>query len=292
MMERSGNLYGPAVLQGNWVEDREQRTIGTNDGLRAVDKDFAKSAELAATRKFEAEISVPEGTGETADTIATCTRYRRHPAPSTTRTMADYGVPAADRFVTTSHQMNHHTNLSYVREDIHSRSMVTASTFASAIKARATALPEAGYGAVVPRHDKNHEQRHWETTAKAAYAAPKRENEERAGFKYEASVTSDPVPFPGELGDVKDQWGQTRGDKEGTFGEHHIRTATRMFVDYRGQDPPRLGITSPDDGEGPPLPLESTKAAPERVDFGRHISAGFGGRDNHRLPGVRIWQDE
>ena len=43
--------------------------------------------------------------------------------------------------------------------------------------------------------------------------------------------------------DGGDPWGRTRESKAGAFGRHHVTSTIRLFVDARGRDRPRLGIT-------------------------------------------------
>jgi hypothetical protein len=43
--------------------------------------------------------------------------------------------------------------------------------------------------------------------------------------------------------DGGDSWGRKKVDKVGKFGGRHVTSTIRMFVDARGIDPPRLGIT-------------------------------------------------
>lgn len=163
----------------------------------------------------------------------------------------------------------------------------------------------------MPRHGSDKDQRHWETTAGSTFKnfALERtlaattgsdggngsvigDDQGLAGFKYDASLKADPLPFPGPRTERPDQWGTTRAQKDAHFGKHHVTTSSRMFVDYRGIDPPRLGIVSPLDGEGPPLPLpSSTGAHNQHKNIKRKNVIAGSQTDNERKPGLRVWQD-
>jgi len=43
--------------------------------------------------------------------------------------------------------------------------------------------------------------------------------------------------------DGGDSWGRKKADKVGKFGARHVTSTIRLFVDSRGIDMPRLGIT-------------------------------------------------
>mmetsp|Transcript_12738 Transcript_12738/g.29316 ORF Transcript_12738/g.29316 Transcript_12738/m.29316 type:complete len:188 (-) Transcript_12738:1124-1687(-) len=173
------------------------------------------------------------------------------------------------------------------------RPMVTAETFHTASIPRTTSKPARGYGAVVKQHPDNHEQRHWETTTGSAYVAHNRGQDPKAGFKYDSSVQANPLPFPCGENAIKTQ--NAKDAKQGSFSEHHICTATRMFLDYRGQQPPRLGIVAPEDAHGPPLPLAIAETYPKQEgpkDFTRKNIIAGDARDNDRRAGFRLWQDD
>lgn len=107
-----------------------------------------------------------------------------------------------------------------------------------------------------------------------------------AGFGYDNSTAYNPIPFPSKNVDGGDPWGRTRADKKPFFGRHHVTSTIKMFVDARGIDPPRLGITIPNDTTMWPR-VEGMPQAQARKCL-----IAYAPKDNQtRRNGVHIWDD-
>jgi len=107
-----------------------------------------------------------------------------------------------------------------------------------------------------------------------------------AGFKYDPATSYNPIPFPSKRPDETDPWGRRRDDKMRHFGRFHICSTSRMFVDARGRDKPRLGITIPADSTT--WPRDEVNPPPKA----RQTLVAYTRKDNStRRSGVHIWDD-
>jgi len=217
---------------------------------------------------------------------------------------------------TTSMLMSHGDKRLYTRDP--KKPMIDATNMKEALQPRPTGLPEQGFGAILPRFATDLElgTRYWETSSRVSYvnrsgrrpASPLRdtmsshpnpphsptvddmekggEGDVGAGFSYDKSTAYNPIPFPSKNIDGGDPWGRTKADKKELFGRHHITSTTRMFVDARGIDPPRLGITMPGDTTMWPRKPGMPEPAP------RKCLIAYAPKDNQtRRNGVNIWDD-
>jgi len=268
------------TLQGNWYEDRVQGSVGANDGLRCAELSYREMMENPVMYQGpKNEVSMPATqygnvtTQEPSVKLFVCTRYK-HPAPLPTgRVISNYNVSPSIRLATTSMLMSHGDKRTYTRDP--RKPMIDTTNMKEALQARPTALPETGFGAIVPRFGTDMEMgtRYWETTSRVHFInksarrpgsplrdslsshpnpphSPTVEDMEKgnegdigAGFTYDKTTAYNPIPFPSKNVDGGDPWGRTKDAKKGSFGRHHVTSTIRMFVDARGIDPPRLGIT-------------------------------------------------
>jgi hypothetical protein len=229
------------------------------------------------------EISMPATqygnvtTQEPSVKLFRCTKYR-HPMPLPTgRVVSNYNVSPSIRMATTTMLMSHGDKRVYTRDP--KKPMIDATNMREALQSRPTALPEKGFGAILPSFTTDLElgTRYWDTTFRVSWvpkpgrrpASPPRDansshpnpphsptvdetdkgndGDTGAGFTYDFTTAYNPIPFPSKNVDGGDPWGRTKASKKGLFARNHITSTTRMFVDARGIDPPRLGITIPND---------------------------------------------
>ena len=272
------------TLQGNWYEDRVQGSVGTNDGLRCTDVAYKEMMENQIVFNGpDDEISMPATqygnvtTQEPSVKLFRCTKYK-HPMPLPTgRVVSNYNVSPSIRMATTTMLMSHGDKRVYTRDP--KKPMIDATNMREALQSRPTALPEKGFGAILPSFTTDLElgTRYWDTTSRVSWvpkpgrrpASPPRDansshpnpphsptvdetdkgndGDTGAGFTYDFTTAYNPIPFPSKNVDGGDPWGRTKASKKGLFARNHITSTTRMYVDARGIDPPRLGITIPND---------------------------------------------
>ncbi len=268
------------TLQGNWLEDRVQGSVGTNDGLRCTDIAYKEMMENPIIYQGpKNEVSMPATqygnvtTQEPSVKLFECTRYK-HPMPMPTgRVISNYQVSPSIRMATTSMLMSHGDKRTYTKDP--RKPMVDATNMKEAIQERPTTLPEKGFGAILPHFTTDWEMgtRFFETTSRLHFvnksgrrpSSPPRDSlsshpnpphsptvdvvdkgtdgDKGAGFAYDKTTAYNPIPFPSKNVDGGDPWGRTKAAKVPFFGRHHVTSTIRMFVDARGIDPPRLGIT-------------------------------------------------
>jgi hypothetical protein len=320
---RGGNLYSPWTLQGNWYEDRVQGSVGSNDGLRCAEMAYKEMMEKATVYQGPtSEVSMPATqfgtvtTQEPSVKLFECIRYK-HPRPlPTNRVLATYNVAPSFRMATTAMLMAHGEKRLYTRDP--RKPMVDATNMKETLKDRATSLPDRGFGALLPRFESDADlgNRYWETSSRVSYVnksgrrptSPPRDalsshpnpphsptmneqdkgtdEDKGAGFNYDPSTAYNPMPFPSKNVDGGDPWGRTKASKKGLFGRHHVTSTIRMFVDSRGIDPPRLGITIPNDTTV--WPREPGMPKPQA----RKCLIAYAPQDNQmRRTGVHIWDD-
>lgn len=256
--DRGVNLYQPKTLQANWFEDREQATVGTNDGLRTGTQTFAQLAESTEVRVPESDISMAKmNAWGRSVAIDPASRLKRLPRAATDRVIPNFG-PNEDQYVTSHRIQTDGVSLQYMNSP--PRKMLGGHNFSrESVKARATARAEFGCGSVVPRHNPNMEAvGTMESTHTRDFSVPADAPQEKAGFTYDAEQTSQvPMSFPAPQASVPtNPWGETKDEKQGRFDEHHIRSSAQAFPDMTGRGSMQtVFITNPSDGSAPPLPL-------------------------------------
>jgi len=293
-----------------------QGSVGTNDGLRCNDLAYKEMMENQIVYDGPVtEVSMPATqygnvtTQEPSVNLFCCTKFKRPMPLPTGRVISNYNVSPSIRMATTAMLMSHGDKRVYTRDP--KKTMIDATNMREALQERPTMLPEKGFGAILPSFTTDRElgNRYWDTTSRVSWinksgrrpASPPRDansshpnpphsptvdevekggdGDSGAGFTYDYTTAYNPIPFPSKNVDGGDPWGRTKASKKSLFGRHHITSTTRMFWDARGVDPPRLGITIPDDTTMWPRVPGMPKPAP------RKCLIAYAPKDNVSGPG-------
>jgi len=155
--DRGGNLYQPKTLQGNWFEDREQHTVGSNDGLRCAQmayKEMMDSQDVyhGPTREISMPATEYKGVSTQVRSVNLfpCTKYRHPKQLPTDRVLSVYNISPALRMTTTAMLMHHGEKRIYTGST--KRPIIDSTNMRETLKARPTGLPEQGWGAILPKY--------------------------------------------------------------------------------------------------------------------------------------------
>jgi len=208
LAHRSGNIYGPAVLEDNWYEDRDQDVTGEPTG-KMINRNISRSM---ARRNFETHfITAPR-----------C--FRRVDMTSLRRCLGDTAGPEHD----TTSRVDFEAPVRPVTKKLHK--MVRLDTFKHAKNPRPTERPqeEITMWSSHPRHPDSFGRRELETTTQSEYESGLTEKEDplrvggtlacRGGHE-KAKTNFNVFPF----GHAKNNFNSTPGVRD-SFGRENLMT--------------------------------------------------------------------